>query len=85
MTMLASKTTFPNPLAEHDPGSGHGYGSGMVGMTFCPGNVLSPEADGGVADAGAGGIAACGPLPIIGSLSNVFAYFTLNPPDPRVK
>ena len=24
MTMLASKTTVPNPLAEHDPGSGHG-------------------------------------------------------------
>jgi hypothetical protein len=85
MTMLASKTTFPNPLAEHDPGSGHGYGSGIVGMTFCPANVLSPAVDGGVADAGAGGIAACGPLPLIGSLSNVFAYFTLNPPDPRAK
>ena len=32
-----------------------------------------------------GGVAACEPLPIIGSLSRVFAYFTLNPPDPRVK
>ena len=52
-------------------------------MTFCPANVLSPAVDGGLADAGA--TAACGPLPIIGSLSNVFAYFTLNPPDPRVK
>jgi hypothetical protein len=85
MTMLPSKTTFPNPLAEHDPGSGHGYGSGIVGMTFCPANVLSPAADGGVADAGTGATAPCGPLPIIGALSNVYAYFTLNPPDPRVK
>jgi len=88
MTKLAG-TAFPNPLAEHDPGSGDGYGSGIVGMTFCPANMLLPAADGGVADAGAGstdgGIAPCGPLPIIGSLSRVFAYFTLNPPDPRAK
>jgi hypothetical protein len=74
-------TAFPNPLAEHDPGSGHAYGSAIVGMTFCPANVLSP-ADGGAAGAG---VAPCAPLPIIGSLSKVFAYFTLNPPDPRVK
>ena len=82
MAMLPS-TAFPNPLAEHDPGSGHAYGSAIVGMTFCPANVVSPV-DGGAADAGAG-VAPCVPLPIIGSLSKVFAYFTLNPPDPRVK
>jgi hypothetical protein len=82
MTKLAS-TVFPNPLAEHDPGAGHGYGSGIVGMTFCPVNMLAPGgADAGVVD---GGVAACGPIPIIGALSNVFAYFTLNPPDPRLK
>jgi hypothetical protein len=82
MALLPS-TAFPNPLAEHDPGSGHAYGSGIVGMTFCPGNVSSP-ADAGAADAGSGG-APCVALPIIGSLSTVYAYFTLNPPDPRVK
>jgi hypothetical protein len=89
LTMLASTMTFPNPLAEHDPATGHGYGSGIAGMTFCPANVLSPAVDGGVADAGAsttdGGVAPCRPLPIIGSLSRVFAYFTVNPPDPRLK
>jgi hypothetical protein len=80
MMALPSAMTFPNPLAEHDPGAGHGYGSGIVGMTFCPAGVAG-------ADAGAagGGLAACAPLPIIGSLSKVYAYFTLNPPDPRVK
>jgi hypothetical protein len=82
-------TAFPNPLAENQPGGGDGYGSGIVGMTFCPGNVLSGGADGGTADAGTGGadggIAPCGPLPIVGALSKTFAYFTLKPPDPRVK
>ncbi len=87
MIMLPPKTTFPNPLAEHAPGSGHGYGSGIAGMTFCPANVVSPAVDGGAAGAGTtdGGVASCRPLPIIGALSRVFAYFTLNPPDPRVK
>jgi hypothetical protein len=78
MTPLASKMTFPNPLGEHDPGAGHGYGSGIIGMTFCPANVASP-------DAGVGGVAPCGPLPVIGSVSKVFTYFTLRQPDPRVK
>jgi hypothetical protein len=86
---LLAPTAFPNPLAEHDPGSGHGYGSGIVGMMFCPGNVVAGGADGGAADGGTGtadgGVAACAPLPIIGALSKTFAYFTLKTPDPRVR
>jgi hypothetical protein len=81
MTMLPSKTAFPNPLAEHEPGAGHGYGSGIAGITFCPPNALSGADAGG----SAAGAEACRPLPIIGALSRVFVYFTLNPPDPRVQ
>ena len=35
--VLVPTTVAPNPLAEHDPGAGHGYGSGIAGMLFCPG------------------------------------------------
>jgi hypothetical protein len=67
--VLVPTTVAPDPLTEHDPEAGHGYGSGIAGMTFCP-----ATSDGGVA--------ACKRLPIIGSLSTVYAYFTLNKPDP---
>ena len=84
---------FPNPLAEHEPKAGHGYGSGLIGMTFCPANLAGPGPDSGVADAGAqaadaGVIVSCTAaqrLPLVGSLSKVFAYFTLKKPDPRAK
>jgi len=76
MTLLSS-SAFPNPLAEHEPGSGHGYGSAIIGMSFCPANASAGGADGGAAS--------CGPLPIVGALSKTFAYFTLKQPDPRVK
>ena len=79
---LVPTTVAPNPLAEHDPGAGHGYGSGIAGMLFCPGNVGGADGGTGTSD---GGVAACKRLPIIGSLSTVYAYFTLNKPDPRVK
>jgi hypothetical protein len=79
---LVPTTIAPNPLAEHDPGAGHGYGSGIAGMLFCPGNVGGADGGTGTSD---GGVAACKRLPIIGSLSTVYAYFTLNKPDPRVK
>lgn len=78
--VLVPTTVAPNPLAEHEPGAGHGYGSGIAGMLFCPGNIGG--ADAGTSD---GGVAACKRLPIIGSLSTAYAYFTLNKPDPRVK
>ena len=74
MTLLPSTATFPNPLAEHAPGAGRGYGLAVAGMTFCP--------EGGGADAGAG---SCTKLPLVGSRSKVFAYFTLGKTDPRVK
>ena len=80
--VLVPTTVAPNPLAEHDPGTGHGYGSGIAGMLFCPGNVGGADAGTGTGD---GGVAACKRLPIIGSLSTVYTYFTLNKPDPRVK
>jgi hypothetical protein len=73
MTLLPSTPTFPNPLAEHDPGAGRGYGMAVAGMSFCP--------QGG-ADAGAG---SCPKLPLVGSRSKVFAYFTLGKSDPRAK
>ncbi|HXU01718.1 MAG TPA: hypothetical protein VN903_12040 [Polyangia bacterium] len=73
MTKLPA-TTFPNPLGEHDPGSGHSYGSGAIAMPFCPTN--------GGADAG---VAVCTSVPLVGSLSKVFTYFTLKKPDPRVR
>jgi hypothetical protein len=81
MTKLPS-TAFPNPLAKNEPSAGDGYGSAIVGMTFCPGNVSSGGADGGATD---GGVAACTTLPIVGALSKTFAYFTLKKPDPRAK
>jgi hypothetical protein len=79
MTMLPP-TAFPNPLSEHDPGSGHGYGSGVIGMAFCPANMASAMMDGG-----AGGAGACTTLPLVGTLSKVYTYFTLKKPDPRVR
>jgi hypothetical protein len=73
---LLTPTMYPNPLAEHDPEAGHGYGSGVIGMRFCPGNV------GAGADAGApttdAGAAPCTDLPLVGSFSKVFAYYTIN-------
>jgi hypothetical protein len=45
---------------------------------------VASGADGGVADAGSGA-AACTQLPLVGSTSKVYAYFTLKKPDPRVK
>jgi hypothetical protein len=80
--VLVPTTVAPDPLAEHDPAAGHGYGSGIAGMTFCPGNVGGADAGTGTGD---GGVAACKRLPIIGSLSTVYTYFTLNKPDPRLK
>jgi len=82
MTLLA--TTIPNPLAMHEPKAGVGYGSGVASVRFCPGSVAQPGGDGGVADGGASG-GACTRLPIIGSTSNVYAYFTLGQTDPRAK
>ena len=86
---LVPATTVPNPLAMHEPKAGNGYGSGIAGMTFCPGNFATSGADGGAADAGGGGsdagAAACVGLPLVGSLSRVYAYFTLKKPDPRAK
>ena len=76
------RRSFPIRWPSTIPGAGHGYGSGIAGMTFCPGNVGGADAGTGTGD---GGVAACKRLPIIGSLSKVFAYFTLNKPDPRVK
>jgi hypothetical protein len=73
---LLAPTTYPNPLTEHSPDAGHGYGSGVAGMLFCPGNV------GGGSDGGApatdGGAAPCTHMPLVGSLSKVFAYYTIN-------
>jgi hypothetical protein len=37
MTLLPSTKTFPNPLAQHDPGAGDGYGMAIMGVSFCPG------------------------------------------------
>jgi hypothetical protein len=71
--VAASKA--PNPLTEPETAAGHGYGAGIIGMTFCPGAG---------ADAGTG-TAPCTRLPIVGALSTVYAYFTLRQPDPRVK
>ena len=68
-------TKAPNPLTEPEAAAGHGYGAGIIGTSFCPGNT----ADAGTAPG------ACTRLPIIGTLSTVYAYFTLRQPDPRVK
>ena len=76
LTLLAP-TTYPNPLTEHDPSAGHGYGSGVIGMQFCPGNVASPGADGGIATTD-GGPVPCTHLPLVGSLTKVYVYYTIN-------
>jgi hypothetical protein len=83
MTMLSS-ATIPNPLALHEPKAGGGYGSGVAGMPFCPGNV-GTGADGGASGTSDAGVAACTTLPLVGALSKVYTYFTLKKPDPRVK
>jgi len=70
MTLLPSTPTFPNPLAQHDPGGGDGYGIAIAGVSFCPGT---------------GGAAPCTKLLHVGSRSKVYAYYTLRKPDPRVK
>jgi hypothetical protein len=72
---LLPASKAPNPLTEPEVAAGHGYGAGVIGMSFCPGAG---------ADAGAGS-ASCTRLPIVGALSTVYAYFTLRKPDPRVK
>jgi len=73
MTKLTATATVPNPLAMHEPKAGNGYGSGIAGMPFCPGIGAD------------GGVAACTVLPLVGSTSKAYAYFTLKKPDPRVK
>jgi len=83
MTMVP-QATIPNPLAMHEPKTGSGFGSGIASMPFCPGNVGAPVGDGGAATSDAG-VAACTRVPLIGSLSKVYAYFTLKKPDPRLK
>jgi hypothetical protein len=70
---LVPTTKLPNPLAEREPEAGHGYGSGIISLSFCPGSAAD------------GGAASCTRLPVVGSLSTVYAYFTLKKPDPRVK
>jgi len=80
MTLLA--TTIPNPLVMHEPKAGNGYGSGVASVQFCSGNAGT--ADGGATGAD-GGAAACARLPIIGSTSKVYTYFTLGKTDPRAK
>jgi hypothetical protein len=69
---LVPTAKAPNPLEEHEPGAGHGYGAGVIGVSFCPG---------GGAD---GGAASCTRVPVIGSLSKVYVYFTVPKTDPRV-
>jgi hypothetical protein len=73
MTLLPATAAFPNPLSQHEPGAGDGYGLSVGGVPFCPG---------GGAD---GGAATCTKLPLVGSRSRVYTYFTLRKPDPRVK
>jgi hypothetical protein len=74
---LLAPTTYPNPLAEHDPEAGHGYGSGVIGMRFCPGNV-GGGADGGAPTTDAGAAPPCTDMPLVGSFAKVFAYYTIN-------
>jgi len=76
LTLLAS-TTYPNPLVEHDPKAGNGYGSGVIGMHFCPGNVAG-GADGGAPTADGGAAPPCTDMPLVGSFAKVFAYYTIN-------
>jgi hypothetical protein len=73
MTLLAPTAAFPNPLAQHEPGAGDGYGLSVGGVTFCPGTGAD------------GGAATCTKLPLVGSRSRVYTYFTLKKPDPRVR
>jgi len=84
-TLMQLPAALPNPLTEHEPGAGHGYGAGVAGMTFCPGFIPSSSGADAAAPAGDGGVASCTKLPIVGSLSKVYTYFTLKKPDPRVQ
>jgi hypothetical protein len=83
LALVPSSMIQNNPLSQHEPAAGHGYGSGIAGLTFCPGNV-GGAADGGTGTADAG-VSPCRQLLLVGSTSRVYAYFTLVKPDPRLK
>jgi hypothetical protein len=74
--MLANRhmpTNAVSVLSPHDGKEGHGYGTTVRAMPFCP----TTGADGGTA--------ACVKVPLVGESTAVFAYFTLGRSDPRAK
>jgi hypothetical protein len=88
----------PSVLVDRNAGSGEAYGSTVVALPFC-GEPAGSGADGGTdaghdgggADAGAAGTHDGGAgceivrLPLIGSASKLFVYYSLGPTDPRAK
>jgi hypothetical protein len=58
-------------LADHNPGTGEGYGAAVAGLPFC---AVAPCT-----------AATVTPLPLVGAPGAAFTYFTLGPVDPRVK
>ncbi len=63
-------------LTDRAPKDSDGYGSALTALRFCPSGAS------GGADAGAG---TCSKLPLVGSFTTTFTYFTLGKSDPRVK
>jgi hypothetical protein len=64
-------TTKPLVLADHDPGTGEGYGAAVGALPFC---AVAPCT-----------AATLTPLPLVGAPGAAFTYFTLGPADPRVR
>jgi hypothetical protein len=70
---ITTATPRPTPLvlADHNPGTGEGYGSAVAGLSFC---TAAPCTGANLT-----------PLPLVGAPGAAFTYFTLGPADPRVK
>jgi hypothetical protein len=87
----------PPVLVDRNAGSGEAYGSTVVALPFC-GAPEGAGTDGGAdagrdggADAGTAGARDAGAgceivrLPLIGSASKLFVYYSLGPTDPRAR
>ena len=74
---LLTPTTYPNPLAEHDPEAGHGYGSGVDRHALLSRRRRRRRRSAGAPTTDAGAVP-CTDMPLVGSFAKVFAYYTIN-------
>lgn len=71
-------------LADGSPASGAAYGSAVAGLPYCARAAADGGRESGTGDGAPTGCPSAR-VPLVGSSSEVFAYFTLGPVDPRAK